>query len=435
MISFNHASMATLVNYFGDQNGFSKIMLGLLTSITYFGFFLGSMFLMRLINRVSYIRGFAISAGGAAICSLAISLKTDPALWFIFRMLGGMAMGMAFAISESWLNLVCEKGTKGKLYAIYLVINYAGLGSSQLLLYYSDQGPQLAMTLSAMVAILALFPLCLTRFPEPAGGQESRQLSFKECYQISRLSCVGVTLAGLCYSISSLIVVFGRNLDFKADMIVAVSVIMLVSSVFFQIPIGAISDRVKERRMTLLALCLVISGFGLITIACARIVPPVALLVPIFFFAGILPTIYPLCMSLGTDLVSRENMTPLIARLYQYYFIGSITGPLITGTLMELFSVEWLFIVPVLAMSVLAMLCMSNRFMPKLRPLTVGPYIQSGSLAAVGAAEQLQMQTLDKEDLFIGPLVPDEEGIEKKAQSELPGPVLPEENQENKTNA
>jgi MFS family permease len=426
LVNFHHMSMSSLVNYFGDVHGMSRTTLGIITSGTYLGFFLGCYLFVPLLRRVSYIRTFAVSSAATAICALLVSLTADPILWLVFRVMSGAFIGISQVIGESWLAEVVEKKTKGLLYGIYYGVVYIGLASSQLLLYFGEDGMQISMTLSVITALLALLPICLTKFSEPSFNQENRLMTITECYRISRLSCIGIVMVGICLSSSSLIVTFARGMELNLDRIVLLSSVMFVSSIAFHMPVGYLSDRLGDRRHTLMLVCGAVAPVALLAGIAGPYIPFPALLLLVFVYAGLAPTIYPLCMALGTDLVSKENITPFVGRIFQLYFIGGITGPLVIGALMETFSDIWLFVAPSLVLGGFFLLCASSQFMPKFRPLTTGPYIGSGALAGMGGgtSEHMQMQTMDKENLFVGPPSPEPEefaAVEEMAE----GPEAP----------
>lgn len=429
LVNFHHMSMATLVNFFGDANGISKSMLGLITSGTYVGFFFGCYLLLPLLRRVSYIRTFAVSSASAAVCALLISLATDPFYWLALRVLSGAAIGVTQAIGEAWFAEVVEQKSKGMLYGVYNIVVFVGLGTSQLLLHYADAGMHLAMTVSAITAIIALFPICLTKFPEPSFNRDARMMSVRECFRVSRLSCIGIILVGACLSSGSLIVVYGRNVGLETDLIVILSSVMLVSSVFFHFPVGYVADKMGNRRAMLTGVCAAVVPAALLAGAFGAQSPFVLLLALVFIYFGLCPTIYPLCMALGTDLVSRENVTPFVSRAFQLYFIGGISGPFLTGALMDLLSDEWMFLTPAILMGALLALCASGQFMPKLRPLKAGPSYGTTALAGMahGTPEHLHGRVVEREDLFVGPNVPEDAQPEEGAAPAAAGPELPPE--------
>lgn len=408
MIHLHHSSLPSLLNFFADEHGFSKTVIGLINSATYLGMFIGCILFVRLVKRVSYIRTFAIAAAGTSIAGLVTALTLDAGTWFGMRVLGGLCTGTTMVLCESWLNQVTDKETKGRFYAIYVMVTYVGLGIGQLLLYLTDHGQHLGMTISTIASILALIPVCFSRFPEPVVNPESRQLTYREAFQISRLSFVGIFLLGATLATSSLVVVFGRGLELTQDLLVVVTVLMLVSNILFQLPAGMLSDRMGDRRRTIKLFCVVTVPISFVIGVAGEFLPWPVLIGLIFAYAGLVPTLYPMCMSLATDLASRDNIAPLVNRLYQVYAVGAVVGPALAGVLMDLFSTHWLFVSNGIFLTVLLLLCASSRFMPQLQPLETGPYVGVGPLASMtGTGEQLEMQTVDPDEQFMGPPEPD----------------------------
>jgi MFS family permease len=65
-------------------------------------------------------------------------LYLSPLFWGALRFLCGMTSFGLFMVIESWLNECTESNYRGRVFSIYMILSYLGIGVGQQLLNLGD---------------------------------------------------------------------------------------------------------------------------------------------------------------------------------------------------------------------------------------------------------------------------------------------------------
>ena len=381
-ISFG--AMASIVALRGHLEGFSTGALGLISAGFYFGFFIGGQFTLRLLRRTSYIRAYATCGSLCGVLILVFQLTVRAEVWAALSLVFGAFFALACIVSEAWLNAVVTRETRSRAYGFYMIVAYVGLAAGQGALTQAGDSPQIAFSLAAAAAMLAIVPVCMTRFPEPQLTAETRALSFADAYKIAPLACIGVLSAGLVSGCDSLLVVYGAAVGLEASRIAILLAALKLSGMILQVPIGWLSDFSRDRRTVIFAVSL--GGAGLAAgLFFGALYHWYILLALVFVFGGVNKTVYPLCVSYGGDFVSRENFSPFCGKLFQLYSIGAFVGPSIAGAVMGATAPSALFVFIAAVCLLMAGGIAARKLMPAVAPLRVKPFVAAPAPGAVAS--------------------------------------------------
>ena len=128
--------------------------------------------------------------------------------------------------------------------------------------------------------------------------------------------------------------------------------VAVVGGLFFQVPVGRLSDRLDRRRV-LAGLGL---GFAVVAIALIRLPHTLALVVPAALMGSFLSTFYPACVAHAHACMPDDRVLSVSARLILVSGVGSVIGPLIGTRLMASFDIDGVFYVMAAAPLILATL-------------------------------------------------------------------------------
>ncbi|AEW17110.1 hypothetical protein P053_02704 [Brucella abortus 01-4165] len=122
----------------GGAEGFSVTSLGMLGTTWAGGFVAGCLFAPRLVRRVGHVRAFGCFAASAAIIALLSGIFVDATIWVLLRAFTGFSMAGAFMVIESWLNERASNETRGKIFGMYMMVNYGATMTGQMLVAAGD---------------------------------------------------------------------------------------------------------------------------------------------------------------------------------------------------------------------------------------------------------------------------------------------------------
>ncbi|MBW2593896.1 MAG: MFS transporter, partial [Deltaproteobacteria bacterium] len=242
-------------------SGYSEQIIGLVMSCNYVGIVLGIFFCEPIVQRVGYIRSFAVFAAIVTAIALMYGIYMSPWFWALLRIGGGMCITGLFMVIESWLNEKVEPVMRGRLLSVYMILVYFGNGSGQLLLNVGNvQGKSIFMIAGILFAV-CLIPISITRAVKPQPLEIPRYNLIK-LFQLAPFSMVGSLTAGL---ISGSFYAMGPIFALKIGLPIAqVSWFMSLtvwSGLLFQWPVGLLSDRFD--RLTVLS----IVGFAVLLVS------------------------------------------------------------------------------------------------------------------------------------------------------------------------
>jgi MFS family permease len=256
----------------------------------------------------------------------------DWMVWAVLRVLIGFSFSGVYITAESWLNNASTNETRGQALSLYLIVQMIGIVAAQMLLNVGDPSGYVLFVIPSVLVSLAFTPILLSVSQAPA-FETTKPLSFRRLYNASPLGCVGMFLLGGVFSAQfGMASVWGTRVGLSvADLTIFVSFIY-VGGLVLQYPIGWLSDRMDRRRVVLW-----LAAFG-----------AVALMVPVVYDApfpvlvligaicgGVSNPLYSLLLAYVNDYLDTTDMAAASAGLLFINGLGAISGPIITGWMME----------------------------------------------------------------------------------------------------
>jgi MFS family permease len=324
---------SSLLGLRGSIKGFSSTVMGGLMSGYYIGFLLSSLLTPRRVRSVGHIRVFAAFAALAATSVIAASLFVIPVVWLASRVVTGFCYSGLYVVAESWINDRSSNETRGRLFSIYMLTQYAGLiGGQAMLNLYPPAGFEL-FSLVAVLISLAVVPVLLTASQAPP-VVTPRHVGLRQLYRISPLGTVGTLGIGMAQSaFFSMGAVFGHRIGLSTEEVSLFLIAAILGGATLQWPLGRLSDKFDRRRL------LTAGAFASVVLAVAAMIASgyslAALVVAAFLFAGTSMPLYSLCVAHTNDLLKPEQMVGASGTLMLLYGIGAIGGPFTNGALMS----------------------------------------------------------------------------------------------------
>ncbi|MCA1772047.1 MAG: MFS transporter [Halomonas sp.] len=169
LLLLGNGLLNTLLTLRGTGEGFSSAVLGMIMSGYFVGFICGTWVSGRLIRRMGHIRTFGFCASICASVALLHLVFINPWVWLPLRVMYGLSFITLITVIESWLNSQAASQERGRIFAVYMVVNLGALATAQQLLRLSSpQGFLLFVGLVMSVAIIggALLQIPIGRFSD-----------------------------------------------------------------------------------------------------------------------------------------------------------------------------------------------------------------------------------------------------------------------------
>ena len=335
-VAFLVVGVGLLFSVLGLRAGladFSTITLGLVTSAYFVGFVAGTYACPVVIRRVGHIRAFAAMASLASTMPILHALWVDPWFWGLLRFMTGVCMVGLYIVLESWLNALAPNALRGRLFAVYMAVNFLALALGQWLILVGDRLGFIPFALVSVLFSFALLPITMTEVDEPE-PVDAPKFSLRNIYDASPIGVAAAMTSGLItgafYGMSS---VFGKTVGFSDGEIASFMAATILGGAVFQWPVGHFSDS-HDRRVVLLWVCIL--GSAVTGTAFVLGLQSAATLIPLgVFFGGLIFAIYGLCVAHVNDVIDSSRLVEFTGGLLLIHGVGAALGPVLAGVVMD----------------------------------------------------------------------------------------------------
>jgi MFS family permease len=323
---------STLLGIRATLEAFPTTVTGIVMACYYVGYLFGTIVTPRLIRNVGHVRVFAAFAAVASAAALVQAVFVHPVSWGAMRLVTGLCFASIYVVAESWLSGLATRTNRSRLFAVYMVVLYVGLGSAQFLLILSSPGTSGPFMLVSGLICLAMVPTLLSSQVTPEVVLP-RGVPFRELYRISRVGVAAVTVAGVISSIIfSIGPVYARLKGLNTTAIATFMAVNIFAGVTTQYPIGALADR-WDRRAVLAGVCAIATAAAGCIVAFADM-PHALFLALSATFSGLALTIYSLGISHVNDRLEPAQMVAASSALLLLNGAAAILGPVLASGLM-----------------------------------------------------------------------------------------------------
>lgn len=314
---------------------FSGVVTGLIMSAYFAGFVLGTFVCPLVIRRVGHIRAFAAMASIASTMPVLHALWVDPWFWGLLRLLTGMCLVGLYIVIESWLNVLAPSNQRGKVFAIYMSVNFVALALGQWLILVGDRLSFFSFAIVSVLFSFALLPITLIRIAEPKPVDTPR-MGLRELYEISPLGVAGAVCSGLLngafYGMGA---AYAQGVGFTTQGVATFMAATILGGAIFQWPIGHFSDS-HDRRFVMLWVCIgsaVLASVGFLLSGASEN----SLIGLGALYGGLVFTLYGLNVAYVNDLIDSSILLEVTSGLLLVHGVGSAIGPTLAGALMDTF--------------------------------------------------------------------------------------------------
>ena len=314
-----------------DGAGMQQI--GLLSSGWSFGFVLACLLVGRLVSAVGHVRCFAgLAAVSGAAASLLLPIG-DGTAWVVLRVVIGFCFGGLSIIIESWLNETSGTARRGGIFAAYMTVTLLASILGTLSLAVLNPRDALPYTLMSVAVVLSIVPITLTPAPAPKPVKPFT-IRLGVLYRVCPSGVVGCFTVGLVSgAIGGLLPIYGLSMGLSTPAVAVLLTIASAGGALSYYPVGALSDRIDRRAVTVVLACLGTACSAFLVLQAAP--PPVLLHVMIGLFGFFQFPLYGLCVAMTNDRVREQSFSQIASELLILYGTGTVLGPFMAVPLMH----------------------------------------------------------------------------------------------------
>lgn len=333
LLMSGHGLQNTLLSVRATSEGFSSTVAGLVMAMNFAGFLIGAAVAPRLLRQVGHVRVFAALASLGSSVTLIQAVFVTPLVWGLCRLVWGVCLAGLVVVAETWLNELATNRNRGQMIGLYMVVTMGSIACGQFLVTAADVDGFTLFAVSSVLVSLALVPMSLSASASPP-VVVPEPISLRV---MLRTAPTGVVVAflvgGALGSISGIGGVYAASQGLTPLQVALFVGAPMIGSLFGQIPLGRLSDRVPRRLVILLAAlasaagCLMMLGLDERT--------AVGIVVMALMGAFAYP-IYSLAVAQTNDWLRDAQRANASAVLVRMNGIGALIGPTAAALAMSL---------------------------------------------------------------------------------------------------
>jgi len=307
--------------------------------------------LPRLLARLGSLRSLYLGLSVTALSVLLLPVLPGLAAWFCLRFLSGAAASIQWVISETWLNIIATERDRGRIMGLYASVLAAGFAIGPLIISAVGVAGWLPFLLVALAIGLAAVPIFFAGAlvpPMPANNPGSLGAVLR--FQPLVMAC-GLGGGLMDFALFAFLPIYGLGHGLSQDSAVLILSLFIGGNVLLQIPIGWLADRTSRRATLLVVILVTLLGAVLLPLAIGAGWWLYPLLV---LWGGTTFAVYTLALGLLGDSFPPAQLAAANVALVMVYQVGSVIGPTLSGTAIDLTGPEGL--VAVVAVSATALL-------------------------------------------------------------------------------
>ena len=286
-----------------------------------------------IIHKIGLARSIVIAQIVTILLYFTFPIFESLTAWFIIRFLIGFAGALAWNAFDTWMLSMANDSNRGKIVTIYNTVFVIGFAIGPMVISLTGIEGWLPFVVIAALSFLAIIPLITIKIDDP-------KLPEKKSLPVFAAIIAAPTIFGaaiLCglddVMFVSFFPIFMIKSNFSQDLALQYVTITLVGGVICQPIIGVLLDKVNKRLLMNIAVlitficpiifALFINNFYIMAISC-------------FMWGGAASGIFAISLTMLGERYSASQVAGATAILVMVFEVGSLTGPLIGGRVMDL---------------------------------------------------------------------------------------------------
>ena len=316
-----------------EKRGISSTMIGVNSAMAGVAAMMAAPVTTKIAHDFGVARTMLFAVVVSALSALCFYFADAFWMWFPLRIVFHGATTTLFILSEYWINMTAPPKKRGMVLGIYATGLAVGFAVGPLLFSVVGSEGILPFLVGAAIILLAAIPIYLARGESPELDERPNHHFIRYVWLVPMASAAAFVFGSVQAGGLSLFPIYATREGFNESQAALLLTVMGIGNMVFQIPIGLLSDRMKDRR-TMLALMAFAGVCG--TLALPLLVDRWILVAALLlFWGGLVSGMYTVGL---THLGSRLKGADLVAANAAFIFcyaMGTIAGPQAVGISMD----------------------------------------------------------------------------------------------------
>jgi MFS family permease len=257
-------------------------------------------------------------------------------MWFPLRAVLHVALTILFILSEFWISTSAPPNRRGFVLGVYATVLSLGFALGPLLFAEMGSAGFLPFGVTFAIVMVATIPVLIAtrESPEIHAREEEPVGFFRYIWLVPTATAAVLVFGAVETGGFALFPIYGGRIGYSEPQAATLLSMIGLGNVIMQIPLGLVSDRIRDRRVLLLG-CAVVGLAGMLALPFYQTSWYLAAAV-LFVWGGVVAALYTIGLAhLGSRLTGRELASANAAFVFCYGF-GMLIGPQVIGIGMDL---------------------------------------------------------------------------------------------------
>ncbi len=318
-----------------ERRGISSSMIGLNTAMAGVAAMIAAPLTSKLAHDYGVARTMLTAVVISAISAMGFYFAPDFWMWFPLRIAFHGATATLFILSEFWINAAAPPRKRGFVLGLYGTGLAVGFAVGPIL--FSTVGSEgiTPFLVGCSIILLASIPIFLARGESPALDEKPNHHFARYIWLVPMASAAAFVFGAVQAGGLALFPIYATREGFNGSQAALFLTAMAIGNMTFQIPIGLLSDRMRDRRH-LLGLMAFIGVCG--TLALPFLVSNwIMVAVLLLLWGGCVSGMYTVGLTHLGSRLSGSDLAAANAAFIFCYATGTIAGPQTVGIAMDIF--------------------------------------------------------------------------------------------------
>ncbi len=316
-----------------EKRGIPATQIGLNAAMAGVASMLAAPLTTKLAHDFGVARTMILAIVIAAVSGLGFYYAQAFWMWFPLRFTFHGATTMLFILSEFWINQAAPPRRRGLVLGIYATMLAVGFALGPLLFSKLGSDGILPFAVGAGIILLAIIPIFIARGESPVLDEKPERHFFHYILLVPSATAAVFAFGAVSAGGLSLFTIYALRENMPEPDAAVLLTIMGVGNMAFQIPLGLISDKMRDRRPLLFGMA-VLGVIGALSLP-FLIHDWLMMAVVLFFWGGCVSGLYTVGLAhLGARL-SGPDLAAANAAFIFCYAVGTVAGPQGIGAAMD----------------------------------------------------------------------------------------------------
>ncbi len=317
-----------------EKRGIPSTLIGLNAAMAGVASMLAAPVTTKLAHDYGVARTMIFAVVVAALSAIGFYYADAFWMWFPLRFTFHGATTTLFILSEFWINEAAPPRRRGLVLGIYATVLAIGFASGPLLFSALGSEGILPFLVGAGIIMLAVIPIFIARHESPVLDTKPDRHFFHYIFLVPTATAAVFAFGAVSAGGLSLFPIYALREQLSEQQAAVLLTVMGIGNMAFQIPLGLISDKMRDRRPLLTAMAaLGVAGSLVLPLLIENWI---LMAVVLFFWGGCVSGLYTVGLAhLGARL-SGPDLAAANAAFIFCYAVGTVAGPQSIGAAMDI---------------------------------------------------------------------------------------------------